>query len=63
MLAWRMEETALSLVETLLSAEEKTSYLMATLYGGGSRPTCYESRRLHGAWPRFCTHHQTHGCA
>lgn len=63
MRAWRMEETALSLVETLASAEEKISYLVVMLYGGGSRPTCYGSRHLRGACSRFCTHHQTHGCA
>lgn len=63
MLAGSREETVLSLVETLASAEEKTSCLAVMLYGDGGLPICFGSRRLRGACSRLCTHHQTHGCA
>ena len=61
--AWDREETVVSPVETLVSAEEKTSCLAAMLYGDGGLLTCFGSRRLRGACLRLCTHHQTHGFA
>ena len=63
MLAGHREEIVLCLVETLASAGGKISYLVVTLFDDGGRPICFGSHRLRGAYWRFYTLHQTHGCA
>ena len=62
-LACHREETVVSLLESMASAEGKISCLAAMLFGDGGLLTCFGFRRLRDVCWRLCTHHQTHGCA